>query len=264
MDVQDCWSAPRRLDEAEEMDAAGVDTARLMALLKFIRRINAWVGYTRTTLRHLDCLWAEMPADRAVTILDVATGSADVPQGILRRARQSGRRVRVVGLDLHPQILACARSFISGDNIPLIRGDALALPFDDASVDVVMTSMFLHHLPTPLAVRVLREMDRVARHGVIVADLIRNRRAYGWVRLFTALADPIVRHDALVSVRQSFTMAEAAALVRDAGLDYLRVYPERAYRFVIRGAKPAPIHTADAIPAGRTENAPATAPAGVP
>lgn len=227
------WAGGRVFGEAEAMDAPDADPTQLVRALGFIRRINTLLGYTRATLRHLDRLTLDLPK---TTILDVATGSADVPQAILRRSQQQGRAVSVVGLDLHAQTLAFARSQ-AGTGVPLVRGDALSLPFEDGSFDVVMTSMFLHHLPTPLAVKVLREMDRVARRGVIVADLLRDRRAYAWICLFTCLADPMVRHDARVSVRQSFTLGEAESLVREAGLDYLRVHPEMAYRFVIAGAK---------------------------
>jgi len=230
------WNAERRLEEAEHMDAVGVDAARLVRALKFIRRINALLGYTRATIGHLDRLTRALPTTRPITILDVATGSADVPQAILRWAKRRGRSVSITGLDLHAQTLDFARTQIDG-RVPLVRGDALALPFGDGSFDVVMTSMFLHHLPTPLAVSVMREMDRVASRVVIVADLLRKRRAYQWISLFTCLSDPMVRHDARVSVRQSFTLDEAAALVRDAGLDYLRVHREMAHRFVVSGSK---------------------------
>ena len=218
------------------MDAADVDAASLRRALVFIRRINTWLGYTRATLRHLDRLAASVPADRPLTVLDVATGSADVPIAIRAWAKRRRREVTVIGLDLHARTLEIAAEG-AGPELPVVRGDALALPFADGSVDVAMTSMFLHHLPTELAVSALREMNRVARVGVIAADLVRDRRAYGWITLFTLLSPPMVRHDARVSVKQAFTLAEADGLRRSAGLDYAVVHRHFGHRFVLSGRK---------------------------
>ena len=227
------WLSPRRLDTAEQMDAADVDAADLDEALRFIRRINYWLGYTRSTVRHLDRLTACFASDRVLRILDVATGSADVPVAIHAWAKKRGRRVEVIGLDLHAETLRSAAAH--APTVPLVRGDALALPFADGAFDVVMTSMFLHHLPTELAADVLREMNRVASHGVIAADLVRNRRAFRWISLFTAFSKPMLKHDARVSVRQAFTLAEAERLRTSAGLVNARVFKHVGHRFVIAG-----------------------------
>ena len=89
------------------------------------------------------------------------------------------------------------------------------------------------------AVAVLRAMDRVARRGVIAADLLRTRRAYAWITLLTLGANPMVRHDARVSVAQAFNKDEARELARLAGLGYLKFYHHFAHRFVLAGSKPS-------------------------
>lgn len=55
----------------------------------------------------------------------------------------------------------------------LIDGDALKLPFEDDSWDIVCAFGILHHIPDPN--RAIREMCRVAKHGVFFSDL----NAYG-------------------------------------------------------------------------------------
>jgi ubiquinone/menaquinone biosynthesis C-methylase UbiE len=218
--------------EPEWMDAESVPRDRLDRALRFIRIVNAGLGYTRATLRHLDAAARDVPADRPLRVLDVATGSADVPQAIARWARRRRRAVACAGLDLHAATLDHARLVTAG-RVPLVRGDALALPFDDAAFDVVMTSMFTHHLPDDLVVRVLSEMRRVASRRVIVADLIRDRRAHRWITLFTALADPMVKHDARLSVRQAFTVEEVSQLARRAGMKDANVVRHFGHRFVM-------------------------------
>jgi ubiquinone/menaquinone biosynthesis C-methylase UbiE len=215
------------------MDAPDVDARWLDGALRFIRRVNRWLGYTRSTLAHLEGLTGTLPANRPLRVLDVATGSADVPSAVTAWGKRKARLVNVVGLDLHAATLSKAAHFAPG--IPLLRGDALQLPFADNSFDVVMTSMFLHHLPDELVVRVLMEMHRVAGHAVIAADLVRDRRAYAWISLFTAFSSPMIRHDARVSVKQAFTLAEVDSFRRAAGLHAAKIYPHFGHRFVLAG-----------------------------
>ena len=209
------------------MDADDVDPAALRRALGFIRRVNQLLRYSAATLRALGELMRSsvrsptptLPlspsSSAALTVLDVATGSADLPQAIGHWARRRGLNIRCVGLDLHPVTLAVARKW--APEVPLVRGDALRLPFADGSFDFATCGMFLHHLPTESAAQVIREMERVTRRGWIVADLLRRRRALAWISLFTLFAGRLERHDARVSVQQAFSPAEARQLAIDAG-----------------------------------------------
>jgi SAM-dependent methyltransferase len=126
------------------------------------------------------------------------------------------------------------------------------LPFADGSFDYALTHMFLHHLEEDQVVRVLREMNRVSRRGIIAADLVRDQRAYFWIHLFTLGANPIVKHDAPVSVAQAFTRKEIIELRNVAGLSWADYHAHFGHRFVLAGRKPAarragpnePLHSA--------------------
>lgn len=191
----------------EQMDAPDVDPAELRRALAFIRRINTSLGYNASVARRVI---ATVPAKNA-TILDVATGSGDLLVSLASRVPT----LRLIGLDRHATTLDEARHVTAAT---LVRGDALALPFEEASVDVVISTMFLHHLPDEVAAAALAEMRRVARHAVVVADLIRDARAYRWISLFTAFSSPMIRHDARASVAHAFTIPEFVELARRAGM----------------------------------------------
>ena len=98
-------------------------------------------------------------------------------------------------------------------------GDGLALPYPDRSFDVVHASMVLHHLTVDEAVRLIREMARVARLGVVVNDLERSRLGWigAWLMAHLLTGNRYTRHDAPLSVRRSYRAVEMAALLRDAG-----------------------------------------------
>jgi hypothetical protein len=85
------------------MDDAGVSDAELRKGLAFIERVNRWLGYTRATLSHLKQFSRTWEKGETVRIVDLATGSADVPWAILKWADRAGFDVRIVGVDLHPR-----------------------------------------------------------------------------------------------------------------------------------------------------------------
>jgi ubiquinone/menaquinone biosynthesis C-methylase UbiE len=208
--------------------------------------VNRYLGGTRAVMGHLLQWSKDWKTGEAVTILDVATGSADIPLAILRWSRERGFDVRVVGLDLHATTLALAREhvreaweFPEPPQLKLVRGDALALPMADGSVDCVICSMFLHHLSAADAKRVVAEMVRVSRRGVIVNDLLRTWFARVGIFWLTVFADAIDKHDARVSVKKGWKRAEVEAWRegREAA-EWLGYHHHVPARFTLAGQKP--------------------------
>lgn len=98
---------------------------------------------------------------RGGSALDVACGSGKLTAEL---AKLAGPRGRVVGLDFSSQMLEVARREHAG--IEFLEGDALDLPFDDATFDASTIAFGLRNLADP--VRGLREMTRVARRAVVL------------------------------------------------------------------------------------------------
>lgn len=229
-------SLSRRQQDAEWLDDPNADPELIRKSLIYIRRINILLRYTKATLSHLQRMSRSWPAGKTIRILDVGTGSADIPVAILKWARKRGFDVRVTGIDLQKSVIDTAK--LNDDSkLTLIVGNALQLPFADGGFDYVITNMFLHHLDEDVVVSVFREMNRVAAQGVIAADIIRCRGAYLGIIALTLLANPMVRHDARVSVRQAFNRDEILALRDRAGIGYACYYQHAGYRFVLTGEK---------------------------
>jgi ubiquinone/menaquinone biosynthesis C-methylase UbiE len=227
-----------RLRQPEWMDDPSASPADLQASLKFIRRINNLLGYKRATLAHLEKMSRGWKPGELIRLIDLGTGSADIPLAILRWADRRKFNVHIVGVDLHAETAAIAVAAARGDaRLQIVRADVLNLPFAPGSFDYALTAMFLHHLDDEQVVAVLKSMDRLSRRGVIVADLLRHRRALIWIKLFTLASTPMVRHDAAVSVEQAFTEAEVMSLRDRSGLGYCQYFRHFGHRFVLAGEK---------------------------
>ncbi len=226
---------PPKSQDPEFLDTPGQDPRELEGLLEAIRRTNRWYGGRQVVLDYLERCVTAIP-HRPVTILDVATASADIPAAIAAWAREQGVSVRIVALDINPHILRSARRIVAGlSEVALVRGTAFALPFPDRGVDVALSALALHHFSFDAAVAVLREIGRVARFGFAVNDVLRSWPAYlgavadtwviGWNRL--------ARHDGPLSVLRSFTWPEFHALARAADLDGVEIRRHRMQRAAI-------------------------------
>jgi ubiquinone/menaquinone biosynthesis C-methylase UbiE len=236
--------APRRLECEERIDTQDPSEEDFARSFADVARVNRYLGGTDAVLRALPPLVDLVPADRPVRLLDLATGSADIPRAIVAAFRRgrfgAGRRVEITALDNHPKVLAYARKQTPPDAYPEIRvveGDAFALPYPDHAFDITLCSLAFHHFGYERCVALLREMNRVSSAGFIVNDLLRDAVACGLIWLLTRVvrAHPLTRHDAPVSVLRAYTVAEYAAMCRDAELSRYAVRLAPMYRVVITG-----------------------------
>ncbi len=226
---------PPKSQAPEYLDAPGQDPVQFAGLLEAVRRTNRWYGGRSLILGYLE-RFAQVLPHRPLTILDVATASADIPVTIATWSRARGLAVRIAALDINLDILGAARRMTRGQpEITLIRGNALSLPLPDRSVDVVICALALHHFTFEQAIAVLREINRVALGGFVVNDVLRS-----WPAYVGALADTwllnrnrLVRHDGPLSVLRSFTWPEYQALTRAAGLDGVEIRRHRMQRAVL-------------------------------
>src|SRR5438067_13824139 len=94
-----------RQRQHEWMDEPDVDPGELRRSLAFIRRINQLLGYTQATLKHLEEFSRNWTPGQRIDILDIATGSADIPRAILKWADRKRFNVRIAAVDRHPSII---------------------------------------------------------------------------------------------------------------------------------------------------------------
>ena len=186
------------------MDTLPPEEAR--ASLRDLVRINKhWGGLS--TLRSL--LDDAVPRDQEFSLLDVGAASGDMGRAIVEQRPLA----QVTSLDY-------IASHLEECSAPRVVGDGFALPFVSRSFDYVFCSLFLHHFTDDEVVKLLLEMGRVARRGVLVIDLWRHPIPYYFIGYTKALFGwhPVSVYDGKISVEAAFKTNELIDLARRAGL----------------------------------------------
>jgi len=110
-------------------------------------------------------------------LLDVGCGPGTITIDLAARVAPG----EVVGLDRSERVVELAREAArsaGAPNVTFRAGDVYALPYGDASFDVVHAHQVLQHLTDPVAA--LRELRRVARPGGLVAVRDADYAAMTW------------------------------------------------------------------------------------
>lgn len=229
-------SPPPRNFRAELLDLDEAPFEEVKDSLNDVRRVNRYLSGYRVLLHHITPFLENHTESRPLSILDAATGSADQPIAVIRMARRLGKPVSITALDINEKMLKYSRE--AGARFPeldFVQGDALSLPFADASFDVVINSLSLHHFSEENAVTMLKGFSRVAKRGVIINDLHRSRVAWAAIYLLTRLMtqNRLTRYDAPVSVMNAFLPSEMRSLAERAGWEQFEIHRHFPYRLAL-------------------------------
>lgn len=225
------------------MDEANISFREFNDCLRGLERINHLTLAYRPTLQWLRP-WIEN--NPHLYVLDVASGGGDM---LRRIARQWPAHVtpeagyRLVGIDLNPWSKKSAESWTQSSIIRYTTADVFAFE-PSRPIDIVISSLFTHHLTDNQIVDFMRWMNRRACKGWFINDLHRHPVPYYFIKGATALfsRNRLIRNDAAVSVARALTMADWQRLITKAGLDgdihVQRFFP---FRLCISCHKESPI-----------------------
>ena len=230
----------RRHRRPEIMDAPDLPAARLAETLRGLRLVN-------TVTRSSRLMWPDLLATarrhpgRTVRALDVACGGGDVLATLARWAAKASLAVELAGCDASEEAISHARQAAAYAGAP-ISYFALKVgrdPLPDG-YDMIMSTLFLHHLDEDDAIAFLREGASKARDRLLIQDILRSRLSYWFARAGTRLLllNDICRLDGRTSVEGAFTRAEASGLAKSAGLEHAEVVPRLPFRYLIRWIRP--------------------------
>ncbi|MBI3291560.1 MAG: methyltransferase domain-containing protein [Elusimicrobia bacterium] len=219
--------------EPELMDDPALEMSRHIGALRGLERINRWSGSARMMWPPI-CELTQASKAQSLRVLDIATGAGDVPIGLWQMARWAGFSLHIDGCDrsLRAVTHAQGRAHQAMADVGFFQLDALTEDIPP-SYDVIISSLFLHHLTNEQAVSLLRRMTMAARRMVLINDLVRHVASLTLAYLGTRLlsTSSVVHHDGPQSVLAAYTVAEVHAMARSAGLAGVMISRHWPYRF---------------------------------
>lgn len=208
----------QRHRQPELMDQPGLNEQDHAQALRGLARVNR---LSRSAAIFWPTLRAMANGSQPLRVLDVACGGGDVTVELARLARRNNVLLSLSGCDISETALRIAeqRALYAGVSVELFQQDVFADPLP-ARFDVVISSLFLHHLDEAEALRLLRSMSQAAEQAVLINDLVRSRAGYWLAVIGTRLLSRshIVHVDGPLSVAGAFTPDEALRLCEQAGL----------------------------------------------
>lgn len=229
----------KRFLAPEKMDDPSLDGQTHFHALQGLARINYWSGSARIIGSAIQAL-AQKTGQRSLRVLDIATGAGDVPVILWKKARKQGFFLEIDGCDKSSQAITWARKRAqrSGAQVRFYLLD-IAREEIPAGYDILVSSLFFHHLENKEAAGLLRRMAQAAKQMVLVNDLVRCASglvlAYAGTRLLSR--SRVVHTDGLRSVRAAFTLEEIRKMAQEAGLDGAQTERRWPMRFLLTWKK---------------------------
>ncbi len=209
------------------MDRPQPVSAELTSDLRNLRALNRYFGSYRL-IRHFLQRWIR--PNETLRVLDLATGSGDIPRVVVEHARRVGATVTIDAVDFQSSTIGIARSLSA--KFPEIRYHCADIHQfgEEGAYDLVLFSLALHHFSEEDAITLLRRCRQLGHRYVLVADLRRSWFAKFSVALLTTFVfrEAMTRNDARVSVERAFSFREFDALAQKAGW---AGYQHRRFRF---------------------------------
>jgi ubiquinone/menaquinone biosynthesis C-methylase UbiE len=225
----------RRIDGEEWLDQGLGSPEAIGQSLTDLSRINRWLGGMRGLANHL---YPRLRGWRAapVRILDLGAGGCTIPEAIARWAKRERIPLHLFALDLQHAHLQWAQARLRGQaEIVFIQGDVVTPPFADGSVDVIISSLFLHHFTPTALMQLLPKWVRLARRSLVMSDLVRHPVPYWFMKasgpVFAHSA--ITRHDAAMSIQRAYRPQELQNIAVEAGFPQAQVFTHFPYRMTL-------------------------------
>jgi len=200
----------------EMMDRPQPVSTELGRDLERLRQLNRWFGSHRLVSIFMR-RWI-LPGVQ-LRVIDLATGSGDIPRFVVDHARRMGAQIEIDAVDQQPATLEIARRF-SAEYPEISYHAANVLEWDCAQgYDISLCSLALHHFSDDDAVKLLRRCGALSKRFVLVSDLRRGFLLRAGVYMLTALffREPMTRFDARLSAERAFSFVEMRELATQAG-----------------------------------------------
>lgn len=199
-----------------------------------LARLNRFSGVSRATFAHVR-RHAKKIGHRPFRILDVASGSGDVPLSWLASAKREGLNLELTMSDISPVAVEQQQCLANslGVKTHSLQLDCLKSDLPDG-FDMVTCSLFMHHLDDHQVFRLLQSMQSATDNAILICDLHRSRFNLAMVSLAAHLLtrSHVVHTDSALSVRAAYTGNEFKQISEKALARPVKIRPSFPCRFI--------------------------------
>jgi ubiquinone/menaquinone biosynthesis C-methylase UbiE len=218
----------------ELLDAPDIPREALYRNLYELDVINNQLGGHKVTIDGLKRLG--LRKNKTYHLVDVGCGGGDTMRAVARWARKSGFLFRITGVDLKEDCCSFARKACRDyPEISVVQADYRDLLHTGSRIDILIASLFCHHLNDEDIIALLSWARKAAKVGVVINDLHRHPAAWYSIRTLSQLfsRSQLVKNDAPLSVQRGFTRSELTQLVLRAGIDNASLSWKWAFRWQV-------------------------------
>lgn len=209
-------------------------------ILRELCLVNRWLGGLPAALREIQSqvqrISKEKRDSRKIRIVDLGSGSADIPLALVAWAKKKGYPLQVLAVDRSSSVCKIAQHHTRHcPDITVLQGDAQQSFLKENGCDLVICSAFLHHFTDQEISGLLRDWASKSRAGIVVSDFHRHPLAYYGIVCLTRLLSRsrVIRHDGPLSVLKGFRKKELLAILERAGIRGARLKWRWAFRWVV-------------------------------
>ena len=209
-------------------------------ILSELRLVNRWLAGSSAALREIKSLVEKLAKQERspaqIRIVDLGSGSSDIPLALATWAQKKGYRLQILAVDLSSSACRIAQHHTRHcSEITVLQGDAHQSFLKKEGCDLILCSAFLHHFTDSEISNLLKDWASKSRAGMVISDLHRHPLAYFGIRLLTGLLSRsrAIRHDGPLSVLKGFRRKELLSILERAGLRGARLKWRWAFRWAV-------------------------------
>lgn len=220
-----------RSSEIEYLDHPDGDPDLYRQSYLFMERVNLHFGGINNVRRFIQNELKSWTKPTPLRILDIGSGSCDIPLAILRWARQKGNRIHFTCIDKLSNAIDIAKAKINSEpELPIeLKQEDIFTHQPTEPYDCAVASMCFHHFDDEEILTLMKHLRNFVRKCVLINDLRRSPFSVLGSIPLTALSDQGVKHDARLSVRRGFKTCELRRILTQ--LDHVSVEVKPAWLF---------------------------------
>lgn len=206
-----------RSSEMEIMDDFTMEGVLFRDTLDKLEIINRFLGGNSVTIKGLKKLLKNQSKNKTITIVDLGCGNGDVLRDVSKFGRKNNYSFKLIGIDANPAAIDYARELSKEySELSFKTIDILSEDFKKQSYDVVLCTLFLHHLKNEELISFLKKTTENATIGLVVNDLHRHKLAYYLFKLIGFfIKNKMVRQDGLTSVLRAFKRKDLENIAKE-------------------------------------------------